>query len=296
MQATKKVRSKRASRIFFGRECYKHLEVLLERWGKLDIASSKFGRFAGEYLRLFGIPDIGFQLRALHFRKFIQKNVILTRRLSRALKFLDAGCGLGAYSFYIAEKYPSAKIDACDYDIKYIKTGKEILKELNLENVNIFQKDLLELSRQNEYDLIISIDVLEHIKHDEQAIKNMYAALRTDGILFLHVPKKHLKWRHFERLAPLVRRECYLAKDHVREGYSEYEIVKILENNNFRIKKLKNTFGIVAWLAFEINLLALVLLPLTIAALIFLPMLIILPIDTLIENQIGNCILIIAQK
>lgn len=51
------------------------------------------------YVRLFGIPEIGFQIRSLNFQKLLDKISSITPKM-----ILDAGSGIGVYVFYLAKK------------------------------------------------------------------------------------------------------------------------------------------------------------------------------------------------
>lgn len=48
--------------------------------------------------------------------------------------------------------------------------------------------DVTKMNVKNEYDIIICLNVIEHIFEYKKAIKNMYNALRENGMLFLCVP------------------------------------------------------------------------------------------------------------
>jgi 2-polyprenyl-3-methyl-5-hydroxy-6-metoxy-1,4-benzoquinol methylase len=203
---------------------------------------------------------------------------------------LDAGCGLGLYSFYLAKKFPHANIDACDIDSKLIETGKRILKDLNLSNVNIFQLDISLLSEIDKYDLIICMDVIDQIEDDSNIISRFYKALKKGGILYLTIPhKRHIK-RYFTKF------EWISDKRHVRDGYTESEIISLLENNGFKIKRLKNVWGFFGEGSMELYMLALLHLPLPLVALYFLSLLPISSLDMICRNKKGYGLVVIAQK
>lgn len=241
------------------------------------------------YIDFFGIPHIGLQVRALYFRKFM--------KYFDFRSILDAGCGFGFYSFYLAKKYPLKRIDACDHNPKVIEIDKKIRDRLHCKNLHFFQKDLLDLSESNKYDLVYCIDVLEHIKEDEQVIENIFKALRKGGIFYLHVPQKKAKV-HLQRFDDCARM-CNAG--HVRKGYSKEQMVQLLEKKGFEIKKVVDTFRWFASLAWELNQISLSVLP--IAALIF-PMLLIISSVEIIgfntsftrDTPWSSGILIIAQK
>lgn len=272
--------------MFFGRECYKYPEILLQMLGEPKVESKVISKylhpFIQTFIRLFGIPDVGFQLRSLYFRRLIKQ--------FRFNTVLDAGCGLGLYSFYLAKRNPHVNIDACDIDSKLIETGKKILKDLNLNNVNIFQLDISLLSEINKYDLIICMDVLDQIENDQNVIEKFYRALKEGGILYLTIPhKRHIK-RYF------IKFELVSDKRHVRDGYTESELINLLENSGFRIKKLKNVWGPFGEGCMELYLLALLYLPLPLVALCFFLLSLISSLDIVSRNKKGYGLIVIAQK
>ena len=277
----------------FGKEYSNYPEILLNQMfhnssAKLTI-NPILKPFIKAYIDFFGIPHIGLQVRALYFRKFMKHFDFRS--------ILDAGCGLGFYSFYLAKKSPLKRIDACDHNPKVIEIDKKIRDRLHYKNLHFFQKDLLDLSESNEYDLIYCIDVLEHIKEDEQVVENIFKALRKDGIFYLHVPQKKAKV-HLQRFD-----DCARVRNagHVRRGYSKEKLIQLMEKKGFKIRKVVDTFGWFASLAWELNQISLSVLP--IAALIFLMLLAISSVETLTFSASSTAkkpwsseILIISQK
>ena len=86
-----------------------------------------------------------------------------TRLLSPKV-ILDAGCGRGDYSFYMAEYWPEALIDAVDIDGQCISKNKLVQRRLGLENIRFEVQDITKVGSKEKYDLIVCVDVLEHIR------------------------------------------------------------------------------------------------------------------------------------
>ncbi|MBA7506267.1 Ubiquinone biosynthesis O-methyltransferase, mitochondrial [subsurface metagenome] len=271
--------------MFFGRECYRYPEILWQMLGETKVetkASSRWWQpFIKAYIYLLGLPHVGYQLRASYFRRAIRQF-----KFNRAL---DAGCGIGLYSFYLGKKNPWAMIDACDSNSGYIEAGKRILNQLKLSNVNIFQADLSQLSEIDKYDLIIGIDVLEHIEDDGQVLTNFHRALKDGGILYLTTP--HV--RHTKRYFQSLRHE---SKGHIRAGYTEQGLTKLLQDNGFRVNKVRNVWGFFGEGCEELYMLAILRLPLPFASLLFPLLSIISSLDMLTRNSKGYGLLLIAQK
>lgn len=228
---------------------------------------------------LFGFYGGGEYLRSRYFRR------TLNRYKFDFDSVLDAGCGYGYYSFYLARKYPNAIIDACDFDADIINENKYILSQLKLKNLNFFQEDLTELSKHNKYDVIFSIDVLEAIENDVKVIKNIRNALKKGGHFLLHTPKKNQQdtnnnWKE-ER------------PERVREGYTRDKISQLLESNGFEIIEKIKTFGTFGMIGNKIDS----LLPTRLLKLILsIPLNCINFLDTLTKNKKGQAFLVIAKK
>lgn len=97
---------------------------------------------------------------------------------------------MGLQSVLLAKRYPNTRIDAYDIDSESIAMAREVAKQLRLDNLYFIEQDLLQLSNISDYDFIFCIDVLEHVKEDEELIKVFSKALKKDGVLYLATPMR----------------------------------------------------------------------------------------------------------
>lgn len=243
-----------------------------------------FKPIAKLYLQMFGIFgmfDPGAFLRSVYFRKMLKKYKFEFDSV------LDAGCGHGHYSFYLARKYPNVIIDSVDIDEDIIDENKYIQNQLKTVNINFFQCDLLKLSEYNKYDFAYSIDVLEHIKDDEKVIENICNALKKRGYLLIHTPQKSRKkylGHSWKEIFP----------DHVREGYTIDEISQLLERTGFDIIEKINTLGFFGEITYGVHLL--------LSGKGILQRIFVIPInclaylDAIIHHKKGSGLLIVAKK
>src|SRR3989339_1835311 len=151
---------------FAGKELSNKISYLKNQGKELNLSINypkPLGSFVSLYIGLFGIPEIGFQERFNFFQRCI-KNL-------DGKVFIDAGCGNGAYSRFMAKKYPQSKIMAFDFEKKLVTLAKELTDE---KRINFFTHDLTKKSNQlsNKADIVWSLDVLEHIKDYKKAVKN----------------------------------------------------------------------------------------------------------------------------
>jgi len=146
---------------------------------------------------------------------------------------LDVGCGVGTIDFFMANK--GKKVTGIDISYKAITLCKANAKLLNLSGrLDFFSGDFLSLRISGKFDLIICIEVLEHIKEDNLVIKKIYELLARNGVLILSVPSKnaplykiglatefdkkvgHLRRYSFEDLESLITGEGFFAKEVIK--------------------------------------------------------------------------------
>lgn len=233
------------------------------------------------FLKVFGTWDLGSRIRMAFLRKTIKSHHLACSSI------LDAGCGIGAYLFYLAKKFPIAVIKGMDIRKNNINACRCIKSNLNMNNISFIVGDITQHHDLGKYQLILCLDVLEHIEDDRKALNMLKFSLEKSGMLILHVPLQPQK-RHFRRFA------SWYHPDHVREGYLEKDLDRLLVGSGFRIEKAYYTFGWFGSLAWEISEITFAVKPIFI---IIFPFLLLLGyIDTLVNNRWGNCILILARK
>lgn len=161
-----------------------------------------------------------------NFQEFAYKDFLEEiRKYRKNGNILDIGCGIG--SFLIASKAIGWK----EYGVE-IGSSAQIAKDLG---VNVVQKNFLETNFQyNFFDVITSIDVLEHISNPKLFLEMARNYLRPEGLLYIITP-------NIEGMSSRILKEKWLAYaqvDHVIL-YSPKTIKYLLEKCGFKIKKIK---------------------------------------------------------
>lgn len=130
-------------------------------------------------LKILGIPHIGLRVRANRIFGMVKKN--------DGKILLDAGCGPGTYAITLAQK----GYDVYGFDINKSKIvqAKNLSKQLNLKTT-FAVKNIYNLStyKTNFFDIVICSDVLEHLKDDNKAVKEMLRIIKPGGKLIITVP------------------------------------------------------------------------------------------------------------
>lgn len=237
------------------------------------------------YIKIFGIPEIGLQIRNLYFEKIIRRNL----RNYNAKSILDAGCGIGIYTIALRRLYPKAKIIGSDIDREKLQFCNNIAKDLHIDNIDFVYGDITkQVRKKNLYNLIVHIDVLEHVENYKQVLKNLHSLLTPLGYVFIHTPqinqtrffKQFKKWYH---------------EDHKHEGFAPEKLCQEIEKQGFKVIVLNHTLGPFGKLAWELN--HMMLAKSFVLTGIFFPFLYILAkIDSVFPNKSGLALALLAQK
>ena len=239
------------------------------------------------YVRLFG--PLGVNARIRNARVI---NTIHRLGLASGAKALDVGCGHGYALFWLAYRYPQCQFTGLEVDAKLVEHGRYMAQQLQLSNLSFIHSSALDIDAEDKYDLIFSMDVLEHIKDDVSTLRNIRRALRSDGHLALHLPRRHQETWTF-----LSAFRTYTTPDHVRDEYTVLEINDKLQQTGFEVEYFR--YGYSKWgeLAFESNYLfwrSTILRPLT--AVILHPLSVWLAyMDIHQDHADGNAFIILAR-
>ena len=97
------------------------------------------------------------------------------------LNILDIGCGGGLISEPMARL--GAKVTGIDASEKNIKVAKIHSEKSKLE-INYLNKSPEQLKNKREFDVILNLEIVEHVENVNFYIKSCYDLLKKDGIMF----------------------------------------------------------------------------------------------------------------
>lgn len=150
-------------------------------------------------------------------------------------RILEIGSGTGNITKLLADG--KRKVIACDIEEKYLIKLRSELKKRNLKVVfgNIEKKVFN--SKYEKFDTTVCLNVLEHIKNDKRALKNIWRSLKLGGNLILLIPAHALLFGTLDKELGHYRR------------YSKVEVVTRLEKVGFRTKNVRhlNPLGMIGW-------------------------------------------------
>lgn len=174
-------------------------------------------------------------LRAWHIKKELRK---VRKEIGEEASALDAGSGFGQYTYYISTLSNNWNITGADIEEPQIFDCNEFFRKIGKTNRVHFKKaDLTTYIKPVEYNLILSVDVMEHILDDVAVFKNFYQSLQQNGVLLISTPSdlggSDVHDNHDDSFI----------SEHVRDGYNKEEIKKKLETAGFSKVEVKYTYG-----------------------------------------------------
>jgi len=150
-------------------------------------------------------------------RKIIQR-AINNLDLPRNIRILDAGCGNGDNLSLLSTFGDLVAFEKNEYALKTAKSKKigEIYKaEL---------PDKLPNTIKTNFDLIVLLDVLEHIDDDSKSLTTVRKLMNNKGIILITVPAFQWLWSEHDVI------------HHHKRRYSKSELREKLDSSGFRIK------------------------------------------------------------
>lgn len=164
-------------------------------------------------------------------------NIILKWLLKKAKKtdkILDQGCGIGQYTL-TAYKLGFKNIIGVDFSEKLLKTAKTNAGKLGYK-ASFVKGDIRKLPfKNNEFDIIISAGIIEHVPESNKAISEIARVLKKNGYLLLHVPHKISVFTLFKKIQQFLG----LWKLGYEKSFSIFEISGMLHNNGFEVLNLE---------------------------------------------------------
>jgi 2-polyprenyl-3-methyl-5-hydroxy-6-metoxy-1,4-benzoquinol methylase len=199
-------------------------------------------RLAALFIRTVGPLGMHARIRNAHVITELEKLDLEHCRI------VDSGAGEGYVLFWLARRSPAAQLEGIDLDPRRVAACQHIVRAAGLANLSFRVGPADDLTPDPGYDIIVSVDVLEHVPDDVGVLHRMAAGLRPGGRLVLHLPLRHQLQR---RILPAFR--DHLIADHVRDEYTAEEISAKLAEAGFVVLSLRYGFGLWGELSFELN-------------------------------------------
>ena len=170
---------------------------------------------------------------------FVRRELRNLRRIlgNKEISIYDAGTGYAQYAYFMARKLRPNNIYAVDVKDKWIKDSKVFFEGKKLNHVSFGIEDLTQIGHENKFDLIVSVDVMEHIEDDVKVFGNFYKALKPGGFLLVNTPSIHGGSDVHED-----SEESFIG-EHARDGYSYEDLEQKLTPLGFTVFRYRYTYG-----------------------------------------------------
>ncbi len=152
-------------------------------------------------------------------------------------KYLEIGSGPGILTQLVATQHPNAEITANDISPEMIKLAQQDLAEDLKTRIKYEIGDACDnnsIKDLGKFDLIYSTFTLHHWDNAELAIRNLYAMLNDDGLIYIH-DLKRVFWLHY------IKSQSGFFKS-IRAAYRPNEIKTMLNKTGIKNYKIKTFF------------------------------------------------------
>jgi len=180
------------------------------------------------YVRTFGLPDTIRQQQACAVFSILDK--------SSFSSVLDIGCAQGQYAIRIAKKYPSSKVKGVDIREEQLNVGRLVRRKLGLKNLTFERRDICDGSTNEKHDLVLLLQVIEHLKDDRMALKEIRKLASSGGHLIITAPNSE---------SPIMDwcSRYVTMHGHYREGYALEELAQMIRSAHFNINEIRPLSG-----------------------------------------------------
>ena len=189
---------------------------------------SEWWNINGNYKILHKINPLRLQFILNNFGKLIKKKHVL-----------DIGCGGGLISESLAKI--NAQVTGIDENIYNIKQAKEHAK-INSLKITYKNQSLDSFFKKNKkkFDLILCLEVLEHVDNVEKTIEKISKLMNPDGTLILSTINRNLKSLIFAKIfGEYVLNWIPIGTHQFEKFLKPKEIAELLKLKKIKIKKIK---------------------------------------------------------
>jgi SAM-dependent methyltransferase len=168
------------------------------------------------------------------------------------LNVLDAGAGFGQYTHYMVAKNPSWTITSIDVKEEQVADCNQFFEKIGKKDrVNFEVGDLQTYVKPEAYDLVVCVDVMEHVLEDVQVFKNYHASMKKDAMLLISTPSDQggsgLEEHHDGEVSGFI-------DEHVRDGYPIKEIEEKLNSAGFNKVEARYQYGTPGSIAWKMSM------------------------------------------
>ena len=175
-------------------------------------------------------------LRAWHIQRELKKWVREVKE-AREVRIYDAGAGFGQYSYWLSSELPQARITAIDVKDEQVADCNAFFLRIGRPQVKFEVGDVTLFQRPGAFELVVCVDVMEHILEDEAALRCYSTSLKEGGMLIISTPSDQGGSDVHEE------GEGSFIEEHVRDGYNIDDIRAKALRNGFSKVEARYSYG-----------------------------------------------------
>ena len=124
--------------------------------------------------------------RLYHQAQFLQEAVYEHVDLSRARNLVEVGCGVGAQTKILLQRFPQLSIDAVDISESQLKQAKlHLSSEVKRKQVKFYQSAAERLPfKDNTYDAAFVCWFLEHVEDPVKILREIRRVMSTSAVIY----------------------------------------------------------------------------------------------------------------
>ncbi len=174
-------------------------------------------------------------LRTWHIKRELRRT---RRQVGEEGEVLDAGSGFGQYTFFMSRLSRKWRIMGVDVKEEQIQDCNEFFTRIGEhDRVHFEIADLTRFREEDKYQLVLCVDVMEHILEDVQVFRNFSFSMKDGGILLISTPSDQggsdVHNDHGDSFI----------EEHVRDGYNLVEIEDKLKTSGFAEVHANYSYG-----------------------------------------------------
>ena len=180
--------------------------------------------------RYSGVDNLEVMMEAKNYNRHLVQLITSYAKSTRSL--VDFGAGTGTFARAISEQ---------GYEVACVEPDSYLREKLRSDGFVVYS-DITELSKMSS-DFIYTLNVLEHIENDHQALFQLFATLRPGGRLLVYVPAFAILYTSMDRKVGHYRR------------YSRKSLVGALHQAGFQIDDARyvDCIGFLATLLYRLT-------------------------------------------
>ena len=185
-------------------------------------------------------------LRTWHIRKEMRT---IKKLLPQNAQILDGGSGFGQYDYYLSTLSRNWNILAVDIKTEQVEDCNNFFAKLGLsKRVTFIEADLTKYVEPVKYDMILSVDVMEHILEDITVFKNFNNSLKPGGVLLISTPSDQ------GGSDVNLDEDSSFIEEHVRDGYNLIEIEEKLFATGFTKVEARYSYGVPGKISWKLSM------------------------------------------